>query len=370
MFPAGGEEGSKWCMRAKINMQDDNGTLRDPVLFRVNETPHHRTGTKYKAYPTYDFACPIVDSIEGVTHALRTNEYHDRNAQYEWIQTALGVRPVKIHEFSRLNFVYTLLSKRKLTWFADNGYVEGWFDPRFPTVQGVLRCVEASMMLSARSGCCCASLAPDSHATLTPSSASFLSKSTNAHRLSSSCRITPSCRRGLVLPALKEFILGQGASKRVLDMEWDKFWAINKKHIDSVAPRYTALNAANKVLVNISGPGTPSGVEVRTAQLHPKNADVGSKAVFFADKMWLEYEDVKAMKEGEEVGSLSLAPASRASSGGGCCPGSLTSRCCVRASGSLTPSLTTNASCRIHTGDADEVGQRHHPQDQQGHQRR
>jgi glutamyl-tRNA synthetase len=243
----GGDLGRPWCMRAKINMQDNNGTLRDPVLFRCNETPHHRTGTKYKAYPTYDFVCPILDAHEGVTHALRTNEYHDRNAQYAWIQTALGLRKVFIVDISRLNFVYTLLSKRKLAWFVDEGKVEGWYDPRFPTVQGVLR-------------------------------------------------------RGVALPALREFILGQGASNRVLDMEWDKFWAINKKHIDPTAERYTAISDKGRIRVKLFGPGLPSATDApRVIPRHPKNAELGLKDVFLSDSIWIEAEDARDISEGEEV---------------------------------------------------------------------
>ena len=240
----GSAEGSRWCLRAKMDMTDANGTCRDPVLYRVNDMPHHRVGTRYKAYPTYDLACPIVDSVEGVTHALRSSEYHDRDKQYYQLQDMLGVRRVIIQDFARLNFIYTLLSKRKLTWFVNEKYVDGWDDPRFPTVQGILR-------------------------------------------------------RGCVVPALREFILSQGASKRQVEMEWDKFWAINKKHLDPVVPRYTALPADALVRVTLTnGPATP---EVRAVPLHPKTADAGLKAVEFGSTLLLDRADVEAMTVGEEV---------------------------------------------------------------------
>lgn len=122
----GSEEGQKWCIRAKISFDDKNKTMRDPVIYRCQLTPHPRTGTTWKVYPTYDFTCPILDSVEGVTHALRTIEYRDRNPQYEWMLNALKLRQVQIWDFARMNFVRTLLSKRKLTKLVDKGVVWGW----------------------------------------------------------------------------------------------------------------------------------------------------------------------------------------------------------------------------------------------------
>ena len=91
-------------LRAKIDLASPNMHMRDPILYRIKHMEHHRTGDEWVIYPTYDFACPIVDSIEGVTHVLRTNEYADRIPQYMWVLDTLGWPRLEIYEYSRLNF--------------------------------------------------------------------------------------------------------------------------------------------------------------------------------------------------------------------------------------------------------------------------
>lgn len=229
-------EKKEFCIRAKLNMQDKVKCLRDPVFYRTKDIPHHRTGSTYKAYPTYDLTCPIVDSVEGVTHALRTIEYRDRNPLYAWVQKSLDLRPVEIYDFAKLNLLSTCLSKRKLRWFVENNHVDGWNDPRFPTIQGIMR-------------------------------------------------------RGMTQEALKNFMLEQGPSRNTVNMEWDKIWAANKKILDPVVPRYTAIGKNTSVKLTIeNGPATP---EARTQPLHNQHPELGSKPVMYGKNLLVEKMDAK-----------------------------------------------------------------------------
>ncbi|XP_063690578.1 bifunctional glutamate/proline--tRNA ligase-like isoform X2 [Bolinopsis microptera] len=239
---AGTDYGKKCCLRAKMDMQSDNGCLRDPAMYRCKDEPHPRHGNKYKVYPTYDFACPIVDSVEGVTHALRTTEYNDRDPQYYWFIDQLGLRRPFVYAYARLNLTHTVLSKRKLAWFVEQGLVSGWDDPRFPTVRGILR-------------------------------------------------------RGMTVEALKQFIILQGSARSVVVMGWDKIWTINKKIIDPIAPRFTGLGKETLVPVKVLGVES----SVKKCAKHPKNTDVGEKDVYYGSKVYLEGEDAENLKPGEKI---------------------------------------------------------------------
>lgn len=236
------ETGLKSTLRAKISVDNNNKALRDPVIYRTNLTPHHRTGTQWKMYPTYDFCVPIVDSLEGVTHALRTIEYRDRNPQYAWFLENLHLRKVHIWDFARVNFQRTLLSKRKLQWFVDNNKVTGWDDPRFPTVRGVRR-------------------------------------------------------RGMTVEGLRQFILATGPSRNIINLEWNTIWATNKKIIDPIAPRHTAITLKDAVKVNLAG-GPETYSEAKPC--HKKNPDLGTKKVFYSSKVLIDQEDAAVLTDGEE----------------------------------------------------------------------
>ncbi len=128
-------------LRAKIDMASPNMNLRDPTLYRIRHgVVHHQTGEEWCIYPMYDFTHPISDALEGVTHSLCTLEFEDHRPLYDWVldNTSVPCHPRQI-EFSRLNLQYTVVSKRKLTQLVDEGHVEGWDDPRMPTLAGMRR---------------------------------------------------------------------------------------------------------------------------------------------------------------------------------------------------------------------------------------
>lgn len=170
-------------------------------------------------------------------------EYHDRDEQFYWFIDALNLRKPYIWEYSRLNMTNTVLSKRKLTWFVEQGLVDGWDDPRFPTVRGILR-------------------------------------------------------RGMTVEGLKEFIIAQGSSKSVVFMNWDKIWAFNKKVIDPIAPRYTALEYDNHVIVNVEG---QIKQEILLVPAHPKNESIGKKEIHIGPRILIDYIDAEQLKEGENA---------------------------------------------------------------------
>lgn len=126
-------------LRAKIDMASPNITMRDPVLYRIMHMPHYRSGDQWVIYPTYDFTHCLSDSIEGITHSLCTLEFENNRPLYDWILDQLEVYHPQQIEFARLNLSYTVLSKRKLLRLVDEGFVEGWDDPRMPTLSGLRR---------------------------------------------------------------------------------------------------------------------------------------------------------------------------------------------------------------------------------------
>jgi glutaminyl-tRNA synthetase len=126
-------------LRAKIDMAHPNMNMRDPVLYRIKRMHHHRVGDTWCMYPSYDFTHGQSDSLEGVTHSLCSLEFQDHRPLYDWFIEKLGIFPSKQTEFARLNLTYTVVSKRKLRELVEGNHVEGWDDPRMPTLRGMRR---------------------------------------------------------------------------------------------------------------------------------------------------------------------------------------------------------------------------------------
>ena len=229
------EEGAH-VLRAKIDMASPNINMRDPTLYRIRQVPHHRTGTDWNIYPTYDFAHPLSDSIEGVTHSLCTLEFEDHRPLYDWV---LNECEVACHsqqiEFARLNLTHTVMSKRKLLALVEEGHVSGWDDPRLPTLMGLRR-------------------------------------------------------RGYPSEAIRRFCEHIGVAKRDSVVEVNLLEHFVRENLNASAQRVMAvLRPLRVVLTNY-----PEGqVEEMQAVNNPEDPAMGSRAVPFSRVLYIEREDFR-----------------------------------------------------------------------------
>jgi len=220
-------------LRAKINMAHPNMLMRDPVLYRINYTPHHRTGKQWCIYPTYDFAHGQSDSLEGITHSICTLEFEIHRPLYQWFIEMLGIYAPRQIEFARLNLTYTMMSKRKLLKLVQEGRVSGWDDPRMPTICGLRR-------------------------------------------------------RGYTPSSIRTFAEKVGIAKRdnTIDLSLLEFYL--REELNKTADRYMAvLNPVKLVITNY-----PEGQEEELdAVNNPEFPDHGGRKVPFSRELYIEQED-------------------------------------------------------------------------------
>jgi glutaminyl-tRNA synthetase len=227
-------DGAK-TLRAKIDMASPNLNMRDPVLYRIRHgVIHHQTGTEWCLYPMYDYTHPISDALEGITHSLCTLEFEDHRPLYDWAVNNVSVpcKPRQI-EFSRLNLEYTVMSKRRLTQLVDEGFVEGWDDPRMPTIAGLRR-------------------------------------------------------RGYTPAAIRDFCERIGVTKAENLVEMAMLENAVREDLDRTAPRAMAVLHPLKVVIE----NCPEGhAEQLTAANHPKDEAMGSRSIPFGREVYIDRED-------------------------------------------------------------------------------
>jgi glutamyl-tRNA synthetase len=233
-------------VRFKGDMADQNTAMRDPALFRVVVGDHPKLGDKIRVWPTYDFAAPIEDSIDGVTHAMRTKEYELRNALYFAILDRLQLRKPRMIEFSRLEFEGIPVSKRKIRPLIDNGTIKSWDDPRLPTL------------------------------------AAFK-------------------RRGFVPEAIRKFVLSLGFTLAETKPPFASLEAFNRKVIDPVSPRL--FFARDPVEVHVEGAGEKEVL----LKNHPTDPSLGTRKVRTGDRFYVAGDDAAGLKVGDEIRLIELS---------------------------------------------------------------
>ncbi|MEK5478343.1 MULTISPECIES: glutamine--tRNA ligase/YqeY domain fusion protein [Paenibacillus] len=227
------KDGEK-VLRAKIDMASPNINLRDPVIYRIVHATHHNTGDKWCIYPMYTFAHPLEDAIEGVTHSLCSTEFEDQRPFYDWViaETEMPSEPHQ-YEFGRLNLEQTVTSKRKLKMLVDEGVVDGWDDPRMPTISGLRR-------------------------------------------------------RGYTPEAIKAFVFETGISKAYGSIDLKMLEHFIREDLKLKAPRTMAVVDPLKVVIT----NYPEGqTELLEAENNSENEEMGNRQIPFSREIYIERED-------------------------------------------------------------------------------
>ena len=221
-------------LRAKIDMSSPNINLRDPVIYRIAHVPHHNTGTKWCIYPMYAFAHPIEDAIEGVTHSICTLEFEDQRPFYDWVIKECEMPSVpRQYEFGRLNLTNTVMSKRKLKQLVEEGYVDGWDDPRMPTLSGLRR-------------------------------------------------------RGYTPEAIRNFCREIGVAKTSGVVDEKMLEHFVREDLKLKAPRTMGILKPLKVVIT----NYPEGeIEMLDAEINPENPEMGMRKIPFGREIYIEQED-------------------------------------------------------------------------------
>lgn len=233
---AGEFEEGKACLRAKIDMGSSFMVMRDPVIYRVRFATHHQTGDKWCIYPMYDFTHCISDALEGITHSICTLEFMDNRRLYDWVldNITIDCRPHQ-YEFSRLNLEYTVMSKRKLNQLVTEKLVDGWDDPRMPTVSGLRR-------------------------------------------------------RGFTSASIREFCKRIGVTKQENMIEFGSLESCIRDDLNENAPRAMAVLDPVKIVIENFEEGA---VETLTVANHPNKPEMGEREVPFTREVWIEREDFR-----------------------------------------------------------------------------
>ena len=231
---AGEFEDGRMTLRAKIDLASGNFNMRDPVIYRINHTKHHRTGDKWCVYPMYDYAHPFEDAMEHITHSLCSLEFEDHRPFYNWVieNVTLPSKPRQI-EFARLGIDHTVMSKRKLRALVEGGYVDGWDDPRMPTICGLRR-------------------------------------------------------RGYTPKSIRSFSERNGVSKAASTVEYAFLEHCLREDLNETASRAMAvLHPVKLVITNYPADKT----EVFMVENNPNHPEAGKREVSFSREIWVEAED-------------------------------------------------------------------------------